>query len=598
MERAGNVDLAGRSAGASLREGVGRGSERGFGTYVLAMGTKAAEGDASGLNNIVDPSIGRLIPFLLLVSFSGLFILMPFRKIMIIRHKLTFPSGMATANLINSFHTPQGANHARQQVKMLFRSFGGTMAWSFFQWFYAAAKGCGFKTFPLFGMEAYKLGFYFDFSMTNVGIGMICPPMITVSIVIGAVLSWGVIVPYLCSKEGIWYGSELNHNSFSGIAGYKVFIGVSMMLADGLFNFLCIMIRTFCAMYKQHRQPIQSGGVVAQLPFKCLNAAEQQEVVKSFDDRRRAQVFLRDQIPNWATIGCYVVLSVISIVVIPYLYPQLGSYQVALIYLALPFFAFCYVYGLGMTDMNLSSTYGKLAMFVFGSWVGINNGGVITGLVACGVVIGSMSNGGDLMQDMKTGYITLTSPRAIFISKLIGTALGCIVNPVIFWVFYKEKAGNISLSDVPYAKVYRGIAMLSAGEDEMPKHSLEISSLFFVLALALSVLREVARRKQWRVAPYIPCTVAIAVAFFVPPRVVIDMFVGTLLLYLWKLTDGDSARIFSSAVASGLICGDGFGSLLSSMMTITHARAPICIKFLSRVDNVKLDAFLATLHTS
>jgi uncharacterized oligopeptide transporter (OPT) family protein len=43
-----------------------------------------------------------------------LFILMPFRKVMIIRHKLTFPSGMATGHLINSFHTPQGVSKARQ----------------------------------------------------------------------------------------------------------------------------------------------------------------------------------------------------------------------------------------------------------------------------------------------------------------------------------------------------------------------------------------------------------------------------------------------------------------------------------------------------
>jgi hypothetical protein len=64
----------------------------GFGTYILAMGSKAAEGDASGETNIADPTVGRLVPFLLLVSLSGVFILMPFRKLMIIRHRLTFPS--------------------------------------------------------------------------------------------------------------------------------------------------------------------------------------------------------------------------------------------------------------------------------------------------------------------------------------------------------------------------------------------------------------------------------------------------------------------------------------------------------------------------
>jgi uncharacterized oligopeptide transporter (OPT) family protein len=226
-------------------------------------------------------------------------------------------------------------------------------------------------------------------------------------------------------------------------------------------------------------------------------------------------------------------------------------------------------------------------MLVFGSCVGLSYGGVISGLSACGVVMGSMTNAGDQMQDLKTGYMTLTSPRAIFISKLIGTTLGCVVNPV---VFYKEKLGNVDLSDVPYAKVYRGIAMLSAGQDELPMHS---AGLFFALALALSVLKEVARLKQWRAAAYVPSTVA----FFVPPRVVIDMFVGSLVLYVWESVDTDRAQMFSSAVASGLICGEGLGSLLSSVMSITKKQAPICIKFLSRLDNVKLDAFLTT-HSS
>jgi len=32
---------------------------------------------------------------------------------MIIRHRLTFPSGSATAHLINSFHSPQGVMQAK-----------------------------------------------------------------------------------------------------------------------------------------------------------------------------------------------------------------------------------------------------------------------------------------------------------------------------------------------------------------------------------------------------------------------------------------------------------------------------------------------------
>ncbi|KAF0934955.1 hypothetical protein E2562_029485 [Oryza meyeriana var. granulata] len=565
----------------------------GFGTYILAMSKKTAGGDVKDGNNIEEPSIARMVTFLFLISFAGMFIIMPFRKVMIIRHRLTYPSGTATAHLINSFHTPQGVKQARKQVTLLFKSFGGTMAWSLFQWFFASGPGCGFKFFPTFGLEAYKHGFFFDFSMANVGIGMMCPYMIMFSMLIGTIISWCMIWPYIETKEGIWYPSNLGPNSLSGIRGYKVLIGLSMILADCLFVFLCIMVRTTCTMAKRRRQPMQGGGGHVQ-PFQCLDTAGQP--VKSFDDRRRAQVFLRDEIPNSITIGCYVLLSIVAVIAIPQLYPQLRYHHVALIYLGAPVFAFCNAYGCGVTDINLGSTYCKIAMLVFGSWVGIKDGGVVATLVAGGIMISILGNAADLTQDLKTGYLTLTSPRAVFISEVIGMTVGCIINPTVFWVFYKVyRTGAGDMGDMPYAKLYRGFAMLSVGEQGLPRHSLFLCKLFFVLALALSVLREVANRKQWRIRRYIPSTIGMAVAFFMPPRMPIGMCIGSMVAYLWEKIDAGRGRMLSPALASGFICGDGLGSLLLSMLTLMDASAPICIKFLSRGDNEKLDAFLATL---
>ncbi|WVZ78181.1 hypothetical protein U9M48_025933 [Paspalum notatum var. saurae] len=577
----------------------------GFGTYMLAMGRRAAGGDARDASNVAEPSVGRLIAFLSLVSFSGLFVLLPFRNALIVRHRLTYPSGTATAHLINSFHTPQGATTARRQVETLFRSLAGTVAWNAFQWFFAAAKGCGFRTFPVLGMEAYRRGFFFDFCLTNVGIGMLCPYVITASMFLGAAVKWGLVSPYLAAKEEVWYAANLGPSSLSGARGYMVFIGVSMILADGLFNLLTITFYTLRTMYKSRRCGGHShdgtGGDTQQLPFHCLNEQKAAAAAPSFDDRRRAQVFVRDRVlPNWVAILCYALLSAASTVAIPCLYPQMRRAHVALIYLAAPVFAFCDAYGLGVTDMNLSSTYGKLAMLVVGSCVGRADGGVVAGLVACGVVMGTMSNSNNLMQDLKTGYLTLTSPRAVFISQAIGTALGCVVNPLMFWVLYYkvqqgEGQGGADVFDVPYARVYRGIAMLGAGQAGLPMNTLWLCRIAFGVALAMSVLREVAAQRRWRVAGYMPSTICVAIAFVLPARVPIDMFVGSVALFLWRRTDPGRATAFSMAVASGMICGDGLGMLLSSVTTLTNVRPPICIKFLSRTDNVKLDAFLATL---
>jgi uncharacterized oligopeptide transporter (OPT) family protein len=248
------------------------------------MSKKIAEGfdEAKTSINVEEPSLGRLIAFLFLVSFVGLFSIVPLRKIMIISYKLTYPSGSATAHLINSFHTPQGAIQAKQQVSILFKSFVGSFLWSLFQWFYSGGPGCGFSSFPTFGMEAYRRRFYFDFSATYIGVGMICPYIINFSLLLGSVVSWGIMWPYIESKRGLWYDAKLPRSSLHGLNGYQIFISIAMIIGDGLFNFLTILVRTSYDMYLKRRRPAEAK------PFAGIDSNERQAL--SFDDRRRTQV--------------------------------------------------------------------------------------------------------------------------------------------------------------------------------------------------------------------------------------------------------------------------------------------------------------------
>uniref|UniRef100_A0A0D3GYE3 Uncharacterized protein n=1 Tax=Oryza barthii TaxID=65489 RepID=A0A0D3GYE3_9ORYZ len=310
----------------------------GFGTYILGMsGKSATEGHiGSHGRNVEEPNIGRLIAFLFLINFSGLFIIVPLRKMMIIRHRLTFPSGTATAHLINSFHTPHGAKQARQQVVTLFKSLGATVLWPIFQWFFAGGKNCGFQIFPTLAWRHiaadlqnfvqsgpkivwhYKM-FYFNFSTTNVGIGMICPPMITASMLAGSIVSWGILWPYIETKAGRWFPENLDANDLGGIMGYRVFVGVSMILADGLFTILSALVT--CAMRKRRRGA--STASAAAPPFHCLSATER--TMQSFDDRRRAQVFLRDRFPTWVAVASYAALAALSVVAVPLLSRSSGT---------------------------------------------------------------------------------------------------------------------------------------------------------------------------------------------------------------------------------------------------------------------------------
>uniref|UniRef100_J3LZQ2 Uncharacterized protein n=2 Tax=Oryza brachyantha TaxID=4533 RepID=J3LZQ2_ORYBR len=560
----------------------------GFGTYLFGMSETIAKQatEANDAQNVKNPHIGWMIGFLFLVSFIGLFALVPLRKIMIVDYKLTYPSGTATAYLINGFHTPEGAKLAKKQVKTLGKFFLFSFVWGFFQWFYTGGDGCGFQNFPSLGLQAYKNRFYFDFSPTYVGVGMICPHIVNASVLLGGILSWGVMWPLIRNKKGSWYSASLKETSLHGLQGYRVFISIALILGDGLYNFVKVLIRTttgFVAMMKKNSTlPVSNDGS----PMVTGEAA-------SFDDERRTELFLKDQIPKTVAYGGYVAVAAVSIGALPQIFPQLKWYYILVAYVFAPVLAFCNAYGAGLTDWSLASTYGKLAIFIFGAWAGASQGGVLVGLAACGVMMSIVSTASDLMQDFKTGYLTLASPRSMFISQVIGTSMGCVIAPCVFWLFYKAFT-DIGVSGTeypaPYAIVYRNMAILGVdGFSSLPKHCLTLCYIFFAAAIAINLARDLAPPK---VARFIPLPMAMAIPFYIGSYFAIDMFIGTVIVFVWGMVNRAKADAFAPAVASGLICGDGIWTLPQSILALAKVKPPICMKFLSRSVNAKVNDFL------
>lgn len=64
--------------------------------------------------------------------------------------------------------------------------------------------------------------FFFDFSPTYVGVGMICPYIVNVSVLLGGILSWGVMWPLIAKKKGSWYPADIGDSSLHGLQAYRV----------------------------------------------------------------------------------------------------------------------------------------------------------------------------------------------------------------------------------------------------------------------------------------------------------------------------------------------------------------------------------------
>jgi len=358
-----------------------------------------------------------------------------------------------------------------------------------------------------------------------------------------------------------------------------------MILGDGIYNFVKVLSTTLIGLYKQWNK--KHKGAQSDDPNAPLQST------LSFDDKRRTEMFLKDQIPSWFAITGYVIIGIISIIAIPHMFHQLKWYHVICIYIIAPALAFFNACGCGLTDWSLASTYGKLAIFTIGAWAGAANGGVLAGLAACGVMMNVVSTASDLMQDFKTGYMTLASPKSMFVSQVIGTAIGCIISPCVFWLFYHafDTLGQPgSAYPAPYALVFRNMAILGVdGFSALPKNCLRLCIVFFFGAIIINFVRDLVAKKY---SKFIPVPMAMAIPFYIGSYFAIDMCVGSLILFIWQKVDRAKADAFGSAVASGLICGDGIWSLPSSFLALAGVKPPICMRFLSRAANAKVTAFL------
>ena len=70
-------------------------------------------------------------------------------------------------------------------------------------------------------MIFYTYRFFFDFSPSFVGLGMIVPHVVNFGLLFGAITSWGILFPFLDSKRGQWYHTD-STSSLNGADGYKV----------------------------------------------------------------------------------------------------------------------------------------------------------------------------------------------------------------------------------------------------------------------------------------------------------------------------------------------------------------------------------------
>lgn len=527
-------------------------------------------------NGPLDISLWKLIVWAVGICFFGVVFAVPLRKEMIIREKLKFPSGTATALLIRVLHGDENSKSmvARQQeqsdngetqgllqgpstqreehdlmpsiddnlkepedegdwkakIRLLLISFAGSALYTVVSYFIPQLHDI-----PVFGLTlAQKWLWTLNPSPAYVGQGIIMGPATTLHMLLGAIIGWGILSP-LAKHKG-WAPGPVSDWT-DGSKGWIVWISLAIMLADSLVSLGWLILRPLItiarAYYPSAREHFQSHTWKEILTFNITSNQQYTQIGHGTDPLTSIKQHLAADsdpdappehlISNRTTIIGLVVSLVLCAIAVHVTFPGLIPFRLTLLSLVLALLlSIMGVRALGETDLNPVSGISKLTQLVFAlvtptTGPGAKNA-VIINLVAGAVSESAALQAGDLLQDLKCGHLLGAAPNAQFWGQMIGSAVGAVVSAVVYKLYTNVYTIPGGLFEVPTGYVWVFTARLVTGKG-LPPMVKEWASGAAVIFAASTMIRVWGNNRKQRGLSgwwidFVPGGIAVAVGMF------------------------------------------------------------------------------------
>ncbi|CAD6502834.1 BgTH12-05423 [Blumeria graminis f. sp. triticale] len=555
------------------------------------------------------------------LCFFGVVFAVPLRKQVIIREKLKFPSGTATAQMIGVLHRKQTAirlppsnthediysnqnervEHDQQEedtdqdpkqswkskIKLLGISFAVSGFYILATYFFPHLR-----SLPIFGTTLSNVWLWnLNPSLAYVGQGIIMGPVTTAHMLFGAILGWGILSP-LAKSQG-WAPGAIGDWE-TGSKGWIVWISLSIMIVDSIIGLGYIgfsyLLRSglFSATQGTRRQtwynwprrfyldalrenaeqeytPLAQEAVPSRGPEGDSTAYEQvsKRVEAHLPDREAPPHHLVD---NRTVLVCGI-LSILLCVGATHI--AFGSFMpIAATGLAILLALILSVMGvraLGETDLNPVSGIAKLTQLLFALFIPSSHANSVPiNLIAGAISEAGALQAGDLMQDLKTGHLLGAAPRAQFWGQIIGSAVGALVSPAIYRLYTRIYPVPGDLFQVPTAYVWIFTARLVTGQG-LPARAAQASLIAAVIFTITSILRILLAGK--------PLQSFVPGGIYNEPSFTLARAAGGLVSWYWaRRYAHDDTRLI--IIASGLILGEGvlgIVNLLLASIGVPHA---------------------------
>jgi putative OPT family oligopeptide transporter len=432
------------------------------------------------------------------------------RRKLIVAEALPFPTGTATAEVLESIYAEREV--ALRRARILVSVAVGAMIVTWFR----DGRPSVVPQLTLFGaavagVSTSRFGIGVSWSPLTFSAGMMMGGRASVGLLLGGIAAWGFLAPRVVDA-GIVAGSD-----FSSCISWLVWPALGLLIA-GSFLPLVLDWRAL------------ARGLRDLLPFSRDRAAAG-GAARAEARIRHARLIVIACCAlmlwvGWAGLGLHPVLTAATLLVAGVLASI--SARTA-----------------GETDVAPIGAMGVLTQLLFGSH------GPAVSLLASSISSGQSSQSAQTLWALKAGHRLGASPRAQIWAQLLGAVLGGLVVVPVYLVIAKSYGlgtpampASAALSAKATAEAVRG------GLAAMPKHGPLAGGIAFAVGLVLTLLG------RTRAARFVPSPAAMGVAMLTPFSMAFSAFIGGLAVIVVKRARPQAAEGTLMSIAAGGIAGE------------------------------------------
>jgi uncharacterized oligopeptide transporter (OPT) family protein len=460
-----------------------------------------------------------MVAWVFSVSFLGIWIAWYLRPSLLNDKALRFPEGMATLETL--LHIYNHGQEAATRLKVLLGAalLSGIAKWVDTFWW----------AIPRWSPNAQleRLTFTADPSLLLVGFGGIIGIRVGLTLLLGALLAWGGLAPWLLENGLVQLPPGSSGPQFAVLVEWLLWPGVSLMVCSTLAS---LAIR----LWALHGSTQASGAATWVVP-----------------KAGPALGFL---------------LAIILVVSLQALLFGINPWMALLTIPLAICLAAVAARVVGATGIPPIGAIGQLSQLSFGI---VAPGQVPINLMSANTAGGSAGQCTDLMNDFKVGRAIGATPRKQLQAQTLGIFIGSIVGVLAYLALIPDPQTMLLTKEWPAPAVatWKAVAQtLTHGLDSL---SASIRWAIFIGAVAGLLLGILDSLLPAHRARYLPSTAALGLAFVLPASVSLMMALGAVLTWLVSCRWPSLTERFAITAAAGLIAGEsitGVGASLWEMV--------------------------------